>query len=127
MSEGIGELSLDDIEKIVAVALKQRVDAALVARDAEIAAQSARWKQLVADHLATIDRAESAEAEIAALRVALAATEQPLKHASQCLDGIVTQDEEDMTKDGGSATCQSVKKTIDRALKNVRATLGKEG
>jgi chromosome segregation ATPase len=66
-------------------------------------------------------------AEIERLRGALEATEQPLALASHCLDGIVSMDDEDQGKDGGSATCQAVKKTVDRALKRVRAALSGQG
>lgn len=57
------------------------------------------------------------------LETTLRGCEKPLEHASQCLDSIVSMDDEDQGKDGGSATCQAVKKTADRALKNVRAAL----
>lgn len=73
-------------------------------------------------------RAEQAEADLAAaraeidrLREGLRSTETPLTHASQCLDGIVSMDEEDEGENGGSATCQAVKKVVDRALKRIRA------
>jgi hypothetical protein len=35
--------------------------------------------------------------------------------------GVVALDEEDEGKDGGSDTCQHVKRTVDRALKSVAA------
>lgn len=47
-----------------------------------------------------------------------------LEHASHALDGVVSLDDEDEGKDGGSATCQHAKRTVDGALKEVRAALG---
>lgn len=44
-----------------------------------------------------------------------------LEHASFALDGVVALDDEDMGKDGGSATAQHTKRTVDRALKALRA------
>jgi hypothetical protein len=44
-----------------------------------------------------------------------------LEHASFALDGVVSLDDEDEGKDGGSDTCQHAKKTVDRALKKVNA------
>lgn len=46
-----------------------------------------------------------------------------LEHASFALDGVVSLDEEDEGKDGGSDTCQHAKKTVDRALKKLVASL----
>jgi hypothetical protein len=45
-----------------------------------------------------------------------------LEHASFALDGIVALDDEDMGKDGGSATAQHTKRTVDRALKALLAS-----
>lgn len=42
-----------------------------------------------------------------------------LTYAAQCLDGVVSMDEEDEGKDGGSATCQSCLKLVNRALGKV--------
>lgn len=49
-----------------------------------------------------------------------------LEHASFALDGIVALDDEDMGKDGGSATAQHAKRTVDRALKALRSLQGGE-
>lgn len=46
-----------------------------------------------------------------------------LEHASFALEGIVALDDEDMGKDGGSATAQHTKRTVDRALKAARSPL----
>lgn len=47
--------------------------------------------------------------------------ETALTHASFALDGVVALDDEDEGKDGGSDTCQHAKRTVDRALKRIRA------
>lgn len=49
-----------------------------------------------------------------------------LEHASFALDGIVALDDEDMGKDGGSATAQHTKRTVDRALKALLALREKD-
>lgn len=49
-----------------------------------------------------------------------------LEHASFALDGIVALDDEDMGKDGGSATAQHTKRTVDRALKAIRSLQSQE-
>lgn len=65
-------------------------------------------------------RAERGEV-LASLDLTL--VETALAHASFALEGVVAEDDEDMGKDGGSATCQATKKTVDRALSKVRASL----
>lgn len=47
-----------------------------------------------------------------------------LEHASFTLDGIVALDDEDMGKDGASATAQHTKRTVDRALKALLSIRG---
>lgn len=42
-----------------------------------------------------------------------------LTYAAQCLDGVISMDEEDEGKDGGSATCQSCVNLVNRALGKV--------
>lgn len=47
--------------------------------------------------------------------------ETALTHASFALDGVVALDDEDEGNGGGSDTCQHAKRTVDRALKRIRA------
>lgn len=46
--------------------------------------------------------------------------ETALQHASFALDGVVSLDDEDEGKDGGSDTCQHAKRTVDRALRALK-------
>lgn len=67
-------------------------------------------------------RAELAEgALLASGKLDLALIKTALSHASFALDGVVALDDEDEGKNGGSATCQAAKKTVDRALASLTA------
>jgi hypothetical protein len=46
--------------------------------------------------------------------------ETALQHASFALDGVVSLDDEDEGKDGGSDTCQHAKRTVDRAIRALK-------
>ena len=67
------------------------------------------------------DKATRAESKLADAAGVLEPTKTALEHALFALDGVVSLDDEDEGKDGGSDTCQHAKKTVDRALKKVNA------
>ncbi|MBN9236056.1 hypothetical protein QV13_12555 [Mesorhizobium hungaricum] len=99
--------------------MKERAEKAERERDA---AQANAFDAAVA-HGNARRHADAAEAEVARLREALPLVETALSHASFALDGVIAMDDEDMGKDGGSATCQDTQRTVDRALKSLRAAL----
>jgi hypothetical protein len=73
-------------------------------------------------------RAEASEALVAKLREVLEKSRLPLQQAAVCLDGIVClDDDEDLGKDGGSASCQAVMRVINSAVKRIDAALNPEG
>ncbi len=120
--------------------LKQEIAKAVAAAEAERNRLAADLKRTTKErdkerkHVARLmrdlesarKRAERGEA-LASLDLTL--VETALAHASFALDGVTAEDDEDMGKDGGSATCQATKKTVDRALSKVRSSLqhGEQG
>lgn len=90
---------------------------------------AAQWKAnfgaMAKARTAHIDRAGRLTALLAEAGKVLDKTQTALEHASFALDGVVSTDDEDEGKDGGSDTCQHAKTTVDNALKKVVALSAK--
>jgi len=57
------------------------------------------------------------------VKLAMEQARKALEYSNQCLSGVISLDDEDEGKDGGSATCQDCIKINNRAIKSIERAL----